>query len=99
MGKFKLGKMVTTKGVYEVMASSVEFRKFVANCLARHLRGDWGDVVGIDRQENELALKDGFRLMSVYKFMDAKGEKKAWKVWVITEADRSVTTVLFPSEY
>lgn len=99
MGKFKLGKMVTTRGVYEVMATSLEFRKFVANSLARHLRGDWGDVGVHDRKENELALRDGFRLMSVYKFMDEKGEKVAWKIWVITESNRSVTTVLFPSEY
>jgi len=61
--------------------------------LVRHVRGDWGEVCEEDRQENELALQQGFRLLSVYTTQ--VGEK----LWVITEADRRATTVLLPSDY
>jgi len=60
--------------------------------VARHSRGDWGDVDDHDRQVNERAVKDGARLMSVYRDGDEA-------FWVITEADRSSTTVLLPEEY
>ena len=61
--------------------------------LARHHRGEWGDVGEADRQENDLSVKEGFRILSAYR-----GENGT-KFWVITEADRSVTTVLLPEEY
>ena len=67
--------------------------KDVARAMLRHLTGDWGDVCAADRDENELSLREGFRLFSVYH--DAKGTK----FWIITEADRSVTTVLLPRDY
>ena len=59
----------------------------------RHQAGDWGEVDEHDRQENELSLREGFRLMSVYTLPNGV------KLWVITEWDRSVTTVLLPDEY
>ncbi|MCA9063320.1 MAG: hypothetical protein KDA96_09685 [Planctomycetaceae bacterium] len=65
----------------------------VRNALSRHLSGDWGDVCDMDRQENELSLREGFRLLSVYHASDGK------KFWVITEADRSSTTILLPEDY
>jgi len=65
----------------------------VAKALARHLAGDWGDVSEHDRQANDQALNDGLRLLSVYH--TAGGTK----FWIITEADRSATTVLLPEEY
>jgi hypothetical protein len=58
-----------------------------------HARGDWGLVFPEDRQANEDALRDGDRLMSVYR--SSKGQR----FWIITEADRSATTVLFPDDY
>jgi hypothetical protein len=61
--------------------------------LSRHLRADWGDLCHDDKTENELRLKYGFRLMSSYLVTDTE------KLWVITEADRSVTTLLLPVEY
>jgi hypothetical protein len=61
--------------------------------LSRHLRGDWGDLCPEDKTENELSLKHGFRVMSSYEVTRAE------KIWVITEADRSVTTLLLPEEY
>jgi hypothetical protein len=61
--------------------------------LARHQAGDWGEVCGDDAEENELSVKEGHRILSAYT--TAAGVK----LWVITEADRSVTTVLLPEEY
>jgi hypothetical protein len=61
--------------------------------LVRHIAGDWGEVDEQDRRENELSLVHGFRLLSAYTL------KNGTKIWIITEADRSVTTVLLPEEY
>ena len=61
--------------------------------LSRHLRGDWGDLCPEDKTENELSLKHGFRLLSSYPVSETE------KLWIITEADRSVTTLLLPAEY
>lgn len=61
--------------------------------LGRHQSGDWGDLSAEDIKENEFSVKEGFRLLSAYKL------ETGVKVWVITEADRSVTTILLPSEY
>ena len=60
--------------------------------LRRHHSGDWGDLCEHDRQQNEFALEHGSRLFSVY-------EVRNQKIWIITEADRSSTTILLPSEY
>ena len=61
--------------------------------LSRHLRGDWGDLCPEDKTENELSLKYGLRLLSSYP-ITGRG-----KLWIITEADRSLTTLLLPEEY
>jgi hypothetical protein len=61
--------------------------------LARHIHGDWGDVLAEDMATNELALLSGARLLSSYTIPGGR------KVWVITEADRSVTTILLPEDY
>jgi hypothetical protein len=63
--------------------------------LTRHARGDWGDIDPEDRGVNEAALAQGARIMSVYKLADDSDER----IWIITEADRSSTTVLLPSDY
>lgn len=91
--KFELGQLVWTRGVNDKVVADEEFVKFVIDSLKRHASGDWGDLCDEDKQENELSLKEGFRLFSAY-------EKEGLpKIWIITEADRSVTTVLFPEEY
>ena len=64
----------------------------VAEALSRHAFGDWGEVCDADARENELSLREGYRLLSVY----GTGEDR---FWIITEADRSVTTVLMPDDY
>ena len=65
----------------------------VLACLAQHSNGDWGDLTEEDRQENELSLNHGFRLLSVYQ------DRHGTKLWIITEADRSATTILLPEDY
>jgi hypothetical protein len=61
--------------------------------LFRHLDGDWGELSPEDIAKNELSLREGFRPLSVYLLRDGT------KVWVITESDRSATTILLPGEY
>ena len=85
---FPLGQLVATRGVLDSI-DQVE----VLHALSRHAHGDWGDVDEADRVENELSLREGFRLLSVFH------TKMGQKFWVITEADRSVTTVLLPEDY
>ena len=73
----------------------VEFlRSFTLECYNHKAGiGDWGDVPPEDAAENELSLRKGFRLLSAYHTKDKE------KIWIITEADRSVTTLLLPAEY
>ena len=65
----------------------------VNHAIVRHSRGDWGEVGPEDKAENELSLQEGFRLLSAYT------DRNGTKFWVITEADRSATTVLLPEDY
>lgn len=75
------------------MDANGSFARFVDQSLQRHWTGDWGSVCEEDWEENELSLSEGYRLLSAYK------DGKLPKIWIITEWDRSVTTVLFPEEY
>ena len=89
--RFTLGQTLITPGAEEALQiagqTEIEF-------LRRHMSGDWGsELSDEDVQENELSLREGFRLLSAYR--TAKGQK----LWIITEADRSATTILLPSEY
>ena len=70
-------------------------------CLARHLTGDWGCVCAEDRQANDDALSEGLRILSAYPIDPAKPSEGFGEntLWIITEADRSVTTFLLPEEY
>jgi hypothetical protein len=90
--KFELGQVLLTRGVNDKAVNDKEFAKFVFNSLKRHAQGDWGDLCKEDREENEYSLRRGFRLFSAY-------ENGGEKIWIITEADRSATTILFPEEY
>ena len=87
---FPAGQVVATPGALTLLEQA---NKTAFEFLSRHLRGDWGDLCDDDRVENELSLKEGFRLMSSYVVTDNE------KLWIITEADRSTTTLLLPSEY
>ncbi len=86
--KFPLGQIVSTPNALSNLT-----RDDITKALGRHVAGDWGEACEEDRQENDLSLKEGFRLLSVYAGSDGT------KFWIITEADRSVTTVLLPEDY
>ena len=88
-----LGRLLMTRGVNDLVAEDEAFAKFVTYSLTRHRKGDWGDLTDEDKRENELSLKEGYRLLSAY---ESEGLSK---IWIITEADRSATTILFPDEY
>lgn len=93
MVRFPLGQTVMTRGVNDLVAENAVFAKLVTESLVRHATGDWGDLSAEDKEENDLGLKEGLRLLSAYETGSLP------KIWIITEADRSVTTVLFPDEY
>ena len=89
--KFNSGLITMTRGIVDLVAEDENFAKFVHDSLVRHIAGDWGDLDPEDIKENEFSLTNGFRLFSAYS-----GDPK---IWIITEADRSATTILFPDEY
>jgi hypothetical protein len=88
--RFELGMVVGTKrAVAELDRASEHFLKY----LVRHAAGDWGEVPPEDHEENEFSLRNDFRIMSVYTLGTGV------RIWIITEADRSSTTILLPEEY
>lgn len=95
---FVAGQIVGTRGVADLMAENPDFARFVDESLIRHFKGEWGDVDVEDRHANDIALKEGNRLLSAYN--DNRFPKNGIStIWIITEADRSATTILFPDEY
>ena len=86
--KFELGQVLITPGAHDDLDL-----KDVASCLVRHAGGDFGDVSEEDKEHNEEALVTGDRILSSYR--DSNGIK----FWIITEWDRSATTILLPDEY
>ncbi len=98
---FPLGKTVVTAGVAELVGGEVVSHTYLQACLHRHAIGDWGHVPPSDARENDLSVKEGFRVMSSYPIDPEQpcighGNNT---IWIITEADRSVTTLLLPDEY
>lgn len=87
---FPLGQTVATPGA---LAALDEANQFPIEFLRRHARGDWGSIHPEDRQTNEEALRCGWRILSAY--LTRRNEK----IWIITEADRSATTLMLPDEY
>lgn len=88
--KFPLGRVVATSGAIAALQAT---RQNPLDFLKRHGQGDWGELDAHDIAENEFSLATGFRLLSAYRLTDGT------YVWIITEADRSVTTLLLPHEY
>ena len=87
---FDLGSLVATPGALAALEKSGQN---AMDFLSRHVTGDWGDIPEEDREVNGLSLVRGLRLVSTYRTTADD------KIWVITEADRSVTTILLPEEY
>lgn len=86
--RFSLGRVVITTQAREQLNPDD-----ADACLRRHACGDWGALAPEDVQENELSLEEGFRLLSSYQ------DRNGTRFWIITEADRSATTLLLPEEY
>ncbi len=98
LSSFSIGQVVATSSIQSLMSSDLSFHTFIYTSLMRHEGGDWGEVANEDHESNEMALVTGCRLFSVYECSEIHsflGDR----IWVITEADRSSTTVLWPSEY
>jgi len=86
--KFSLGQIVITPNAMQHLGQDD-----IIGALRRHCRGDWGEMDAHDQNENELSVKAGFRILSAYRASNGT------KFWIITEADRSATTILLPEDY
>ncbi len=89
MGPLPLGKVLATPGTLKLLLDAGEDP---FDYLTRHASGDWGELCAFDRRQNQIALRAGLRVFSSY-------ETTVGRCWIITEADRSVTTILLPEEY
>ena len=85
---FHFGQILMTPGALELAHKGVNLLMYVS----RHLSGDWGDLGEEDKQENDFSVRNGFRILSAYNTVPDR-------LWIITEADRSTTTLLTPEEY
>jgi hypothetical protein len=95
---FPMGQVLVTTSIKSLMTSDLSFHTFVYTSLMRHEAGDWGEVEEEDHQSNELALISDLRLFSVYHCIESHSVHGD-RIYIITEADRSATTVLWPREY
>ena len=86
--RFRMGRLMLTPNAMQFLSPGD-----VIEALCRHLHGDWGDVDEMDQRANELSLREDGRLFSVYH------TEEMARFWIITEADRSATTVLMPGDY
>ncbi len=86
---FRLGRLVATPKAIALLANACEDP---AALLNRHQAGDWGEVPAEDARENDLSVREGFRIVSSYRV-------GAGQIWLITEADRSSTCILLPEDY
>jgi hypothetical protein len=88
--RFPLGRVVATPGALSALEKA---EQSPAEFLDRHVNGDWGEVTDADKQENERSVEQGLRILSAYT--TSAGDT----IWILTEADRSATTILLPEEY
>jgi len=88
--RFELGRTVATPGALDALAKA---EQHPGDFLQRHLMGDWGELCEDDKAENQTALECDLRLLSAYRTSNGQ------RIWIITEADRSATTILLPEEY
>lgn len=94
--RFNIGALTATAGVHEVMSNNQAFKEFVNRSLERYFIGDWGDSLEDSVEQNNRAVDgEDERIFAVYK-MEGHPDNT---IWIITEHDRSATTILFPHEY
>ena len=92
--KFDLGQVVVTKGVEEKTKENRNFRVFVQVSIGRYVHRDWGQTCDEDVKVNNRAIQNGERILAVYR-----QPKTGITIRIITEANRSVTTIMFPDEH
>ena len=90
MIRFPLGRVVATPGALSALEKA---EQLPAEFLDRHVNGDWGEVPEEDKQENEISVEEGYRILSAYT------TRAGDKIWILTEADRSATILMLPEEY
>jgi hypothetical protein len=88
VARFRLGHIVSTPNALAQLTN-----EDILKGIQRHQSGDWGDVTAEDRLANDQSLVEGTRILSVYHAANGT------KFWIITEADRSITTILLPEDY
>ena len=87
---FPLGQIVATPGALRALQKA---EQLPAAFLNRHVQGDWGELCDEDKKANDVSLQHGYRILSTYT--TSAGDR----IWILTEADRSATTILMPEEY
>ena len=92
MGLFNTGRTVMTRAIAITSSEEPKFAKFVLDSYRKHIIGNWGDLDESDKKANDKALKTDDRILSAYNMDDRK-------IYIITEWDRSYTTVMFANEY
>ena len=93
--QFELGRLTAAYGISAEMEDDTAFQRFVAASLNRYRSCDWGELSVTDRQANDAAVRNGSdRILAAYISKELRK-----KIWIITEADRSYTTVMMPQEY
>lgn len=94
----QLGQLVATASISSYMSADLSFHTFVFTSVLRHQEGDWGEVCEEDRYVNDLAVTSDSRIVSVYH-CSTEHSYEGDRIFIITEVYRSVTTILWPSEY
>ena len=92
MPRFDIGRFVMTKGIANEIDNKPSYQNEILDCLTKYLSGDWGTLCDEDKQANELAIKNNDRILA--KYITSSGS-----IYMITEWDRSYTTVMFVEEY
>ena len=93
MKKFELGNLVATASIDERMKKDQSFLRFIQVSLGRYVNCDWGDLDEEDKKRNDEAVRIGEMILAAYIYPETKE-----KIWIITEWDRSCTTILYPHE-
>ena len=99
MANFELGRVVATKRAFDLIEADERFKRYVSGCVTRYMMHDWGDLCDEDWDTNDkFARKKGGRILAAYDLPNyvENGEDQ---LWIITEEDRTVTTLFFPGDY
>ena len=96
MRKFLTGAIVVTRKIIDEINRDPSFGNFIDESLGKYINCDWGNSPECDKEMNDQAIINGSRIFASYEYINNSTSKK---IWIITEADRSCTTILFPHEY